>query len=132
VAILPAPGDGGYLVLDDAGQVFADGDLGPLAKLAARFHHLKLPSGSTAVGMALDTSGIVVLDSDGDVQSLPGLSVTSVLPPGDGVPLAIVATPDTKGYWVLSSSGVVVARGEAHAEGDLQAAAGSPGAIAGP
>jgi hypothetical protein len=58
--------------------------------------------------------------------------VVAVLPHGAGAPAAIIATPDGHGYWVLSSTGVVVARGDAHAEGTPARGAGPEVAIGGP
>jgi hypothetical protein len=135
VGLLPAPGQAGYLVLDSAGGLHAVGPLGPLAKLTAAARSVPLPAGTSAVGAALTAAGLAVLASDGEVVTLsaaPGRHVVAVLPHGAGAPAAIIATPDGHGYWVLSSTGVVVARGDAHAEGTPARGAGPEVAIGGP
>ncbi len=120
IGIAAVPGDKGYVVMSASGKVFGFGS-------AAAVHGaVKLPAGSRAVGVALETGGLEVLASNGDAVSWPSNKAHHVLAAGSGAPVAIVATPDLRGDWVLSSSGKVVAEGDAQAEGGgLEGAVGT-------
>jgi hypothetical protein len=106
VAIAVAPNGTGYVVLAEHGQLFSYDASGSGHATAP------LPAGSDAVGLAWLTGGLVVLTSNGEVLGGPS-STVKVLPASAGTAVSIVATPDLRGYWVLSSSGTVVAHGDA-------------------
>ncbi|HTW97331.1 MAG TPA: IPT/TIG domain-containing protein, partial [Acidimicrobiales bacterium] len=105
VALVAAPDGNGYVVLTEHGQLYDFSSAGSAHATAP------LPAGTDAVGLVDLTSGLDVLCSDGSVISASGR--TKVLPASDGTPVAIVATPDGKGYWALSSGGTVAGRGDA-------------------
>ncbi|MCA1842408.1 MAG: N-acetylmuramoyl-L-alanine amidase, partial [Actinobacteria bacterium] len=113
----PTPSGKGYWVLTAAGEVFAFGDAGMRGQL--------YPLPNNAVGLAATPSGqgywIAGADAqvfafgDAVLQALTGAS----LPAGDGKApppkptsaVAIAASPDGKGYWLLGRDGGVFSFG---------------------
>jgi hypothetical protein len=125
VALATVPGDKGYIVLTRAGRLYGFGSG------AALRGQVKLPAGTSAVGLALEANSFQLLASNGDVVAFPGGKATLVLPAAAGKPVAIVSTPDRHGDWILSSTGKVVGRGDARTVGSgLQGSVGSAVSIA--
>jgi hypothetical protein len=114
----PTPSGNGYWVLSAAGEVFAFGD--------ASFRGQLFPVPANAVGLASTPSGVGYWIATADAQvfafgdavlqaatgaSLPAGDSQSPPPKPTGPTVAIAASPDGKGYWLLGRDGGVFSFG---------------------
>lgn len=107
VAIAASPNGGGYWVLSQNGAISAFGQVPAVGS-----------AGGPAVSLAANPSGGVwVLRQDGTVVGLGGASTYGDLHNGVSLdnltPVAIAATPDGQGYYILTREGFLYAYGDA-------------------
>jgi hypothetical protein len=102
----PLPSPSGYWMVSSGSEVFAFGD-------APRLHRSRHPA-SPAVDIEPSRSGrgFTVLHADGQQQSYPAGGARAVLVPGETA-TSISMTMTGSGSWVFTSTGGVVAQGDA-------------------
>ena len=112
--VVPNLGGSGFWVVTEGGVISAFGGAGSICSGSMGGCGTGF-SGAVVAAAAVPGSGggFWVINDDGRVFGTPGVSTFGDWTDGGHVPVALVATPSGKGYYILESDGGISTRGDA-------------------